>query len=321
MIKKYLQFIQESNIEGFNTIGEYIEHLSKDDEYALNIISQYTQDIDPTIRLANAINLLDKSKQQFILKSIKDHKSGHEEQKKPSISAYTDVNLSESNEIIMSGKNLFKCYLKVFTALGLKDTKPDWEKTPESFLIYFKTGLIDVNIVKSVMTRYRQFDTFINQINYTHNECQLYFGIKCDSTFEYGIGTEDQIIPIGKFKLTKGILNWILTLDSPSAINLKRELLHLDINKIALFCKIKNEMKNFIPGSSEKKMNPQINGDIITFGYYGIGKWDNGKMDTGELENVKNNFKTFLSKYKWAERVQVSVTSNQFWLYLNIKLK
>jgi hypothetical protein len=319
MIKNYNQFIRES-FNGFRTIGEYIESISKNNDYALNIISQYTQDIDPTIRLANAINLLDKSTQDFIIKMIQDHKNGTEEQKEPVVSAYTDANLLEANEVI-AGKNLFKCYLKVFTALGLKDTKPDWEKTPESFLIYFKTGLVDVNVVKSVMARYRQFDTFINEINYTHNECQLYFGIKCDSTFEYGIGTEDQIIPIGKFKLTKGILNWILTLDSPSAINLKRELLHLDINKIALFCKIKNEMKNFIPGSSEKKMNPQINGDIITFGYYGIGKWDNGKIDMGELENTKSNFKTFLSKYKWAERVQVSVTSNQFWLYLNIKLK
>jgi len=319
MIKNYNQFIRES-FNGFRTIGEYIESISKNNDYALNIISQYTQDIDPTIRLANAINLLDKSTQGFIIKMIQDHRNGTEEQKEPVVIAYTDANLLEANEVI-AGKNLFKCYLKVFTALGLKDTKPDWEKTPESFLIYFKTGLIDVNGMKSVMSRYRYFDTFINEINYTHSECQLYFGIKCDSTFEYGIGTEDQIIPIGKFKLTKGILNWILTLDSPSAINLKRELLHLDISKIALFCKIKNEMKNFVPGSSEKKMNPQLNDDIITFGYYGIGKWDNGKMDTGELENVKNNFKIFLAKYKWAERVQVSVTSNQFWLYLNIKLK
>ena len=320
MLKRYKDFIKESYSNEYETVGEYIEHLAKDDEYASNIISQYTQEIDPTIRLANAINLLDKSTQDFIIKMIQDHKNGTEEQKEPVVSAYTDANLLEANEVI-AGKNLFKCYLKVFTALGLKDTKPNWENTPESFLIYFKTGLVDVNTLKSIMTRYRYFDTFINQINYTHNECQLYFGIKCDSTFEYGIGTEDQVIPIGKFKLTKGILNWILTLDSPSAINLKRELLHLDINKIALFCKIKNEMKNFIPGSSEKKMNPQISGDIITFGYYGIGKWDNGKMDMGELENVKNNFKSFLSKYKWAEKVQVSVTSSQFWLYLNIKIK
>ena len=319
MIKNYNQFIRES-FNGFRTIGEYIESISKNNDYALNIISQYTQDIDPTIRIANAINLLDKSTQGFIIKMIQDHRNGTEEQKEPVVIAYTDANLLEANEVI-AGKNLFKCYLKVFTALGLKETKPDWENTPESFLIYFKTGLIDVNGIKSVMSRYRYFDTFINEIDYTQNECQLYFGIKCDSTFEYGIVTEDQIIPIGKFKLTKGILNWILTLDSPSAINLKRELLHLDISKIALFCKIKNEMKNFVPGSSEKKMNPQLNDDIITFGYYGIGKWDNGKMDTGELENVKNNFKIFLAKYKWAERVQVSVTSNQFWLYLNIKLK
>ncbi len=30
---------------------------------------------------------------------------------------------------IIAGKNTFKCFLKVLTALGLKDTKPNWEKT------------------------------------------------------------------------------------------------------------------------------------------------------------------------------------------------
>jgi hypothetical protein len=228
--------------------------------------------------------------------------------------------ISESIDI-SGGKNLFKCYLKVFTALNLKDTKPDFEKTPEIFLIYFRSNPVSIDILKSIMNRYQQFNTFISGINYEHNDCQLYFGIKCDSTFEYGISSEDQVIPIGKFKLSKGILNWLVTLDSPSAINLKREIVHLDINKISLFCKIKNEMKNFLPGQSEKKTSPKINGEIISFGYYGIGKWENGKIDMNNLNDIKSKIKIFLSKYKWADRIQVSVTSNQFWIYLNIKIK
>lgn len=228
--------------------------------------------------------------------------------------------ISESNEVL-AGKNLFKCFLKALTALGMKDTKPDWEETPESFLIFFRTISTNVNDLKSVMSRYQHFDTFINKIDYTQNECQLYFGIKCDSIFQYGIITEEQFIPIGHFKLTKGILNWILTLDSSSSINLKKEIVHLDLNKISLLCKIKNEMKNFIPGSSEKKSPPKINGDVITFGYYGIGKWDNGKMDEGEFQNIKSNFKTFLCRWNWSEKIQVSLTTDQLWLFLNIKLK
>jgi hypothetical protein len=223
---------------------------------------------------------------------------------------------------IMSGKNLFKCYLKVLTALGLKDTTRNKDKIPDNFLIYFRTKDIDLNSVKSVMSRYQQFNTFINEINYTENECYLYYGIQSTNlVFEYGIGTDYQIIPIGKFNLTKGILNWITTLDSPSATNLKKEIVGLNINKITLFSKIKNEMKNFSPGISEKKLTPDINGDIITFAYYGIGKWENGKMNVDELNAIKNNLKVFLSKYKWSNNLQISTTSNQFWIYLNIKIK
>ena len=221
----------------------------------------------------------------------------------------------------IAGKNTFKCFLKVLTALGLKDTKPNWEKTPDNFIIFFKTQEIDITNVKSIMGRYNHFDAFLNEINYTHNDCQLYYGFKCDMTFEYGISTDDQIIPIGKFKLTTGIINYLLTLSSPSSVNLKRELIHLDINKLSLICKIKTEMMKFVPGMSDKKSNPIINDNIISFGYYGIGKWENGKMDSVDLESIKIKFKAFLSKYKWSEKVQISISSNQFWVYLNIKIK
>ena len=60
--------------------------------------------------------------------------------------------------------------------------------------------------------------------------------------------------------------------------------------------------------------------DLI-YGYYGLGRWNNGKMETEDLESIKNNFRTFLSKYKWVDKIQISVTSNQFWTYLNIKIK
>ena len=59
----------------------------------------------------------------------------------------------------------------------------------------------------------------------------------------------------------------------------------------------------------------------MTFGYYGVGKWDNGKLDVGEFENIKNNFKIWLSKFKWSEKILVSVTNNSFWVYFNFKLK
>lgn len=319
MIKRYFDFISE-NQDNFDTIGEYIENLSKDDEYALNIISQYTQDIDPTIRLANAINLLDKHTQDFILKMILDHKLDKEEQKEPVVTAYTDANLSESNTTL-GGKNLLKCFLRVITALGQKNIQPDFKNTPESFITIFKTPLISVEDIKSVMSRYQYFAQFLNNLDYTQNESQIYYGITTNLNFQYGLLNEEQILPFGEFKLTKGIINYLLTLDSPSIINFKKFLINLDLNKLVLISKIKNEMKNFRPGQSQHKSSPVINGDILTFGYYGIGKWDNGKMDESEIENIKQNFRSFLIPFKWSDKVQISVTSNDFWLYLNFKLK
>ena len=319
MIKKYNQFIKES-FGGFGTIGEYIESLSEDNDYALNIISQYTKEVDPTVRIANAINILDNNTQKFILKMILDNKKGIENTKDVDVIAYTDANMLETEQV-MAGKNLFKCYLKVFTSLGFKNTEVSWENTPDDFLIYLSTPSTDVNKVKLVMSRYKYFNDYINSVDYIHNECSLFYGVKCDGTFQYGICSETQIIPIGTFKLTKGILNWILVLDSPSASRLKRSLISLDINKISLLCKIKREMKKFIPGSSEKKSKPVISNDIITFGYYGIGKWDNDKIDSGEMENIKTNFKNFLVQFSWSDKIQVSITSNDNWVYLNIKLK
>ena len=322
MIKKYLQFINENinDIKSkYHTVGEYVEKLAENDEYALNIIAQHTKDIDSDIRIANAINTLDDETQSLIVKLIEDHKNGTEDHKDAEVISYTDANVLESNGT--GGKNLFKCYLKVFTALGLKDTKINWEKTPDDFLMFFISDSIDIANVKMIMSRYRQFDMTINSIDYKHNECQLYYGIKCDGSIQYGIKTEEQNLVVGQFKISKGIFNWLLVLNSPSASNIKKELISLDIFKLLLMGKIKPEIKKFNPGQTEKRTNPVITGDVITFGYYGLGRWESGKMNSEDLETTKNNFRTFLSKYKWSEKVQISVTANQFWTYLNIKIK
>jgi hypothetical protein len=35
---------------------------------------------------------------------------------------------------------------------------------------------------------------------------------------------------------------------------------------------------------------------VITFGYFGLGKWDNGKIDEDEFLNIKSKFSTWVSK-------------------------
>jgi hypothetical protein len=81
-------------------------------------------------------------------------------------------------------------------------------------------------------------------------------------------------------------------------------------------------MAQFIPGYFESKSNPTISDKkIISFGWYGVGKWDNGKLDEGELENIKQNFVRWLMTKKWSDKVLISLKSNSFWVYIYIKLK
>ena len=313
MIKTYNQFVKES-FGGFRTMGEYIESLSKDNDYALNIISQYTQDIDPSIRIANVINLLPKSTQELILKLIIDEKTGNEEPKEADIIAYTSANLNESADSL-AGKKIFQCFLKVITALGQKEISYNSEKTPKDFVFYFETNLLPVEDVKSVMSRYQYFDSKINEIEYTFNLCNLYYGIKNDKKFEYGIKTEDNFIIIGQFNLSKSILRYFLNLTSPSSKGLKKQIATLDINQLSLLGRIKQEMENFIPGPFEKKMKPNIIDNIISFGYYNLN------VDPNQLENLKNNLRSFLMQHKWSERIQFNVNLSDHWVFVNIKLK
>ena len=313
MIKNYNQFIKES-FNGFRTMGEYIESLSKDNDYALNIISQYTKEVDPTVRVANAVNLLPKSTQELILKLIRDEKTGNEEPKEADIIAYTSANLNESLDVV-AGKKVFQCFLKVITALGQKEISYNPEKTSKDFIFYFETNLLPVEDVKSVMGRYEFFDKFINNIDYTFNNCNLYYSIKLDGKFEYGIRTEDQYIIIGQFKITSGVLKYFLNLSSPSARSLKKQISTLNLNHLFLIGKIKQEMENFVPGSFEKKMKPNVIDNVISFGYF------NQSADQNQIETIKDNLRSFLLQFKWSDRIQFNVNPSDHWVFVNIKLK
>ena len=109
-------------------------------------------------------------------------------------------------------------------------------------------------------------------------------------------------------------------LQSPSAMALKKDIVNLDIKKLTIFGKIALEMKNY-KLDSQSKVGPSIKDDVITYGFYGVGKWDNGKLDDGEYQNLRTNFKNWLMKFRWCEQVLVSITHNQFWVYFNIKVK
>ena len=323
MIKKYLQFIKE-NLNDFNSVGEWVESLI-DDDYIKNIVSRYTQGFDTSLEISNVINLLDEREQIEIKNQIERYlEEGLTDSEEIDVLATTETeDLLESvieGEISVAGKGVFSSFLKSLTALGQKESKPNWEKCPENFLIYYHFELMAED-VKSVFSRFKSLMRYESFIDWGRNEVDLYFGIKCNGQFEYGVSYEEGLKPIGQFKLSKTTMNWFLKLESQSARSLKKEIVNLSYSDILTLGKIKLDMREFNPGYYEKRSYPVIRDGVILFGYYGVGKWDNGQLDKGELTNIKNNFNTWVISKKWGTKVLVSVKPESFWLWINIKLK
>ena len=149
MIKKYLEFIKE-NVGSFNSLGEWVESLI-DDQYVKNIINRYTQDIDPDIELSNAINILDARIQNEIKSQIEDYIQNGIQEKEPDVLASTDLEMLDES----AGKGVFTSFLKSLTALGQKETNPNWEKCPDDFLLFYYYPNLDSTIVKQIFTRFK----------------------------------------------------------------------------------------------------------------------------------------------------------------------
>ena len=216
------------------------------------------------------------------------------------------------------GKGVLTTFFKCLTALGFKDNTHQTTEIPAEFLIFFKLTGVDLSKIEGVFKRFKSLSSI--QIDYSRPTMGLYFGIRCTGDFEYGYYYDD-LVPIGTFRLNKSSYNAIKLSELKSASGIKKTLVSLSLADIQLLGKIKLVMESFNPGYSEKKMAPVVNDKVITFGYYGTGIWNNGKIDEGELLLIKNNLKSFLSKNKWADKVLVNVVPDKFWVYINIKLK
>ena len=315
-IKRYFEFISES-CHGFATLGEWAESIYAD-EYVRNIVSRYIGEIGPDIRLANAINLLGDEEQRDIRQQIERYQSEGIVDKEPAITASTD--LEQLAESVMAGRGIFHSFLKSLTALGQKERQCDYEKCPDDFLLFYFCENLDAAAVKQVFARFRSLVPYLDHIDYGKNEAGLYFGIKLDGTLEYGAFYESPV-PFGSFRLNQSAIKWLNSIEAKSAFSLKKELVNLSSSDILLLGKAKADMLQYNPGYHEKRMKPILKDRVMSFGYQGIGKWDNGKLDEAELMNLKNNFVAWLLSKSWGSKFLISVKPSSYWLYIHIKLK
>ena len=135
-IKRYIQFIKESLNGEFNTLGEWVESLI-DDEYVRNIVYRYTGDIEQDVNLSNAINVLDENVQADIRQQIENYITNGIKDKDATMVASTETEELMESEGATAGKGIFSSFMKSITALGHKDMKPNWEKCPKDYLIFY----------------------------------------------------------------------------------------------------------------------------------------------------------------------------------------
>lgn len=307
MIKKYPEF---KKLKEYPNLGSCIESLCKDDEFVRSIVGEITGDIDPKVSVSNAVDVLDNSKKIELVNRVESHLSGLK--KDPKISTSVDV----TDSIVESyGKGIFTTFLKCLTALGLKDNSPS-DSPSNDWIVYFEFKNLDPFKVNSVFSRFKSLSQI--DLNFTY-DVSLYFGIKNNLILEYGWfdKTHNQI---GSFPISKSVVNWIKTSNMKSLSGIRKFLLNISKEDIQTFSKLKSHIQSLELGGS-KILMPKINDRVITFGWYGVGKWEDSKMSSENLDVIKDKIRNHILRLKFSDKLLISVAAENFWIYLKIKLK
>lgn len=322
-IKRYDHFINESSVEDieneWHSVGEYIEFIlsNRDVEDYKTIVNSFIKEITPDIRIANAVNQLNYTQKQALIDQISDVINGVE--KDVNVISNTDMSLLES----AGGRNIFNSFLKSISALGVSETLPS-RQSPTDYIIYYEYLNLNVEIVKSIFSRFKSLTTAIELIDYRYNECALYFGIrmiKSDLYLTYGIKSEELINDIGSFKLTQSLMNSLITSNYLALRSFKSEMVNLQYKDLIILARIKATLSQFDPGYHNSILSPHLSNGVLTFGYQGIGRWENGKINEQDFSNFKSNLKKWILKHTWSDKILVSINYNSFWIYVNIKNK
>ena len=316
MIINFTDFVVENFSDYDGSLGGYISGLAENDPRVCDIVSSYTQDIDQSVDMYNAIEVLGDGVKISLLKSVENHINGVEAELKVSDTSVKESPHEEVLEEANGGKGVFTSFLKSLTALGFKENVVS-NDNKSNFLFMFRFVGVDGSDVKQVFKRFKS----LQQVHIEEEKrLSLYYGVRTDGMLEYGVYI-DEMEPIGEFKLKGREFNNYKISKLKSLSGFKKSMVELDYKDLVTMLKLKQVMSEYDPGQVNSKMQPEINGRIMTFGYYGYGTWSVGNINPQDLGDIKDNIKEHLSKYKWTKDCLIAVDARNFWVYINIKLK
>lgn len=325
MIKRYLEFIKENIREieqEHHTLGEWVEDLCQNKEI-LELIKPYIDDTNPTVRIANTINVLDENKKGYVYKIIHDYLN--DSGKETDVRTFIDYTKENMETDVEAGQNVFRTFLKVITSLGLKDTKPSWANLPDDFLLFFEYKS-DYSSIMDKLQRFSSLSMFKDKL--PKEKCYMYYGIKIvkgerkiELNFNFGFKEDSKIVKIGSFNINNSAFRRLTELESPSSAHLRKELAHLSYDKLKLLGEIASHMKSYHPGDIEDR-SFKVEDGVLEFGYKGLGKWTDGKMDNEERDRLRKDFTDHLLKYKNKHQIEAKLMPDEkSWLRLNVRIK
>lgn len=312
MIYNFNAFLQETN----NSIGDWVEGLYND-ENIKRWVDDYIKGIDPSLRISSAVNILDSQKQEELKNKINKYlESGLSGDGEVS----TSVILKENQSNNIAGKGIFKTFLKSIASLGYKEyIERDFTECPKDFLLYYVVENVSVEKASHIFKRFKS----LKNIEFLGKNIDLFFGVKTDKTFEYGIFDLKSKILIGQFKINKPEFKWLKNLNLSTSKLLIEDLEGLELNEIKLLGEIKNDIiENFQPGFYEKKKYLNLTNKTLKIGYYGMGSWEDGQLKEKSFRKIKKQLNKFLLDSKWSDSIVYRISTNsRFWITFEIKLK
>lgn len=304
MLTSYFSFMFESGYSECErrsgTIGRWLEERISGDPYLMQVTSPFLKGIDPTIRLANAIDMLSDFDKRQIYDAVVRHGRLRESVEAP--------------EAQSGGKNVFRSFLKCITSLGLSNM----EKLPaQGYLLYYQTHEVQDDLAMQSIARFRSLST-LYPATAGGSAIRMYYGLDSGLAVRYGLVESGQLRELGSFRLTRGQYDWLQGISSPSIAQIKSQLFVVHHDDLLIFKKVHSFMSDYPLG---KGFLTTMDNATMTLVYEGVGKWDNGVVDAGEFSNLKSNLKTALGSQSWHDRILISVRADDFRLSISFRVK
>ena len=311
------KYLISHNVDGSSLKNAPDETIKKDriiDHFKENNNNKKEKNIDPSIRISRAVNLLNPYDQMLLVKNLHDE-FGIEEN--------NSFELEEIKDVTLLKQIGFNSFMKIVSALNLPKIDSDLDNCPRDFYLIYITENLNKERLLSIMNRFKSMNSILKVIKDSTTPIKLYFGLKYNNgiLMEYGLILNNKRHAIGEFKLNKKNWNILINKNSKPLINLQKQIEHTDLNGLKKLMKIKQDLSNFSPGYYHEKTNSNIENNTVMQGYLGTGSWSNGVPTTKSFNEIKEKFKTWILKQKWAKDILFNVSASKMYFWVKIQLK